>query len=264
MKKNLGILALAFTFALVGNQTSFAKESNLDKEINNLKQELTKKEEEYKILKDNYDQNIKISKYYVSTLNQKKRITTNPESARKKLFDTSLILDEYVENGTPSIDQGILRVYLTNGFNNGKVKIDPMDADGLLAYLKTYYVPKSGVNQKVYDNLLKEYAYLISDSVVLPKFDDMKKDLDQQLYEKKAEIDSLKKDILDIEAIKNKGQKPMLEKAVANAEKTIQAAEYLKKNYPSTIKNVRTDLDKLIEIQKANLTKAKALLARMK
>ena len=56
----------------------------------------------------------------------------------------------------------------------------------------------------------------------------------------------------------------MLEKAVANAEKTIQAAEYLKKNYPSTIKNVRTDLDKLIEIQKANLTKAKALLARMK
>ena len=139
-----------------------------------------------------------------------------------------------------------------------------MDADGLLAYLKTYYVPKSGINQKVYDNLLKEYAYLISDSVVLPKFDDLKKDLDQQLYEKKAEIDSIKKDILDIEAIKNKGQKPMLEKAVANAEKTINAAEYLKKNYPSTIKNVRSDLDKLIEIQKANLTKAKALLARMK
>ena len=139
-----------------------------------------------------------------------------------------------------------------------------MDADGLLAYLKTYYVPKSGINQKVYDNLLKEYAYLISDSVVLPKFDDLKKDLDQQLNEKKAEIDSIKKDILDIEAIKNKGQKPMLEKAVANAEKTINAAEYLKKNYPSTIKNVRSDLDKLIEIQKANLTKAKALLARMK
>ena len=139
-----------------------------------------------------------------------------------------------------------------------------MDADGLLAYLKTYYVPKSGINQKVYDNLLKEYAYLISDSVVLPKFDDLKKDLDQQLNEKKAEIDSIKKDILDIEATKNKGQKPMLEKAVANAEKTINAAEYLKKNYPSTIKNVRSDLDKLIEIQKANLTKAKALLARMK
>ena len=264
MKKNLGILALAFTFALVGNQTSFAKESNLDKGLNKLKQELSEKEKEYKIIKDHYDENIKISKYYVNTLNQKKRITTNPETARKKLFDNSLILDEYVENVTPSIEQGTLRVYLTNGFNDGKHKIDPMDADDLLAYLKSYFVPKAGINQTLYDNLLKEYAYLISDSVVLPKFDDLKKDLDKQLDDKKAEIDSIKKDILEIEAIKNKGQKPMLEKAVANAEKTIQAAEYLKKNYPSTIKNVRADLDKLIEIQKANITKAKALLARMK
>lgn len=264
MKKNLGILALALTFALVGNQTSFAEESNLDKGLNKLKQELTKKEEEYKILKDHYDENIKISKFYVNTLNQKKRITTNPETARKKLFDNSLILDEYVENVTPSIEQGTLRVYLTNGFKYDDVTVSPMDADGLLTYLKSYFVPKKGINQKLYDSLLKEYAYLISDSIVLPKFEDMKKDLDKELVDKKAEIDSIKKDILDIEAVKNKGQKPMLEKAVANAERTINAAEYLKKNYPSTIKNVRTDLDKLIEIQKENLTKAKALLARMK
>ena len=259
MNKNLRVLSLAMSMALVAPSLAFGAEDNIDLRIKDLDREISDLEAKYKALIDTYRNVNKSSHAYV---NKNGKLVSNKEAIQEHLLEVSTKLDDYVANTTPSLEQPMLGVYFLNGAKMNGASIRAKNADDLYKYLKGYFVMKEGKDKQAYDALLVEYVNAISDSVTMPNIDAANDVIFEQVKEKRNALELAKSKRRNLVMIRDRGKIENLKRAISDAETTIAACKQLINLAPKKVADVRDKLDRLMANQEDLIRRGKILLAK--
>lgn len=257
MNKKFKVLALAMSMAFVAPSVAMASNLGVEDRIRKLDKEISQLEAQYEEL-GQVKQNMKnSSKSLVDETNKK---YSKKKSIDEKLFETSMKLDDYVLNTTPSLEVPTLTGYVMRGAEGKGISIRAKNADDLYKYVKGYFVMVNGKDKVTYDNLLRTYVDAIVDSVVVNEYEEASAVLTKGSDKIKDQIDraKAKRKLL----VKDKKLVGDLEKAVSKAKITLAACKQLISLSPDKIADVREELDSLMAEQEKLIKAGEKLLKK--